>query len=196
MNGTRICSEPDCGGRFLARGMCNKHYKRWQEGGPAGGTTDLMRFERQVTKTDGCWFWQGFIMPNGYGRATVGGRRTYAHRAALMLYRNESLEGVSVDHSCWHRHCVNPAHLRPVTTRLNNENRSADSVSSASGHRGVTWDRSRNKWAARVKSGGVAHNLGRFDNIDDAIRAAVAGRARLFTNYVEHELLANTPPAK
>lgn len=28
----KFCAVPECGGKFLARGYCNKHYKQWQEG--------------------------------------------------------------------------------------------------------------------------------------------------------------------
>lgn len=40
---------------------------------------------------------------------------------------------------------------------------------------GVVWDKNRGKWVARVKLNRKTINLGRFDKIEDAVRARAAG---------------------
>lgn len=38
-------------------------------------------------------------------------------------------------------------------------------------HVGVSWDRDRLKWRARIKRGGTLHSLGRFHDEEEAARA-------------------------
>lgn len=72
----------------------------------------------KIVKTPKCWLWQGGLMNTGYGRMSIGGKDYLAHR---LLY--ESLIGPIVsetlDHLCRVRHCVNPAHLEPVSRAEN-----------------------------------------------------------------------------
>ena len=184
------CSVTGCEQHFYGKGFCRLHWRRSSQGVPLEGNTPTHRFMAQLIKTETCWEWAGAKSPNGYGVFYLNGRQHYAHRAALILLNGADLDGQMVDHSCWNRACVNPEHLRLVTTRQNNENRSAKAVIATSGHRGVSWDKSRRKWSARVKSNGKIHHFGRFDNIEDAVNAAIKGRAKLFTNYVEHDTIS------
>lgn len=83
-----------------------------------------IRFWRQVEKTDGCWFWRGAITNQGYGAfggARVNGRNKNwaAHRFAYEALIGPIPDGLQLDHLCRVRHCVNPAHLEPVTAREN-----------------------------------------------------------------------------
>src|SRR5690606_12791551 len=46
------------------------------------------RFWPKVKKTQGCWEWTGYRMPNGYGqigRGGKGGGMAYAHRVSVEL---------------------------------------------------------------------------------------------------------------
>lgn len=69
---------------------------------------------------DGCWLWTGYTKPEGYGQYTTTGRRKFrAHRLAYELVVGPIPDGLSLDHLCRVRNCVNPDHLQPVTTREN-----------------------------------------------------------------------------
>jgi hypothetical protein len=69
----------------------------------------------------GCWISGYFKMQNGY--ASVSGwdkatkKRTafLAHRAAYQHFNGPIPEGKVVDHMCFNRGCINPAHLRALT---------------------------------------------------------------------------------
>ena len=51
-----------------------------------------------------------------YGSFNLGGRQTTtAHRAAYELFIGPIPEGLTIDHLCRVRHCVNPEHLEAVT---------------------------------------------------------------------------------
>lgn len=76
-----------------------------------------------IISPDGCWLWSGQVS-EGYGRIhTVGSAKDrialLAHRAVYELYYGPIPKGLHLDHLCRVRHCVNPAHLEPVTCQEN-----------------------------------------------------------------------------
>lgn len=79
--------------------------------------------ERWVDITPGCWLWTGAKNWTGYGQRSVrvdGKVRTArAHRMAYELLVGPIPEGLTIDHLCRVRHCVNPDHLEPVTMKEN-----------------------------------------------------------------------------
>lgn len=79
------------------------------------------RFKKYVEPepNSGCWLWSGLINPSGYGRISVNGRMWLAHRWGYEYFRHPIADGLQLDHLCRVRSCVNPFHLRPVTTREN-----------------------------------------------------------------------------
>ena len=68
-------------------------------------------------KPTSCWLWRGAKNGWGYGYFNQGkGKTIPAHRFAYKLYVGEIRRGLTIDHLCRTRLCVNPAHLEPVTT--------------------------------------------------------------------------------
>ena len=66
-----------------------------------------------------CWPWMGTRNRNGYGQISFDGRGQMVHRVAYELCVGPIPEGLTLDHLCRVRHCVNPAHLEPVTQQEN-----------------------------------------------------------------------------
>ena len=64
---------------------------------------------------DGCWLWTGNRHQGGYPRTTKKGRNVFVHRLAYQIAKGPIPKGKSLWHRCLHPHCINPAHLRPVT---------------------------------------------------------------------------------
>lgn len=65
-----------------------------------------------------CWLWTA-SRSDGYGHFHVSRARMPAHRYAYELLVGPIPEGLILDHLCRVRHCVNPAHLEPVTSAEN-----------------------------------------------------------------------------
>ena len=86
---------------------------------PVSDDTLLNRYE-PVTES-GCWLWSGQIAPNGYGRMNATRIKTmYPHRFFYEKYKGSIPDGLTIDHLCRVRCCVNPDHLEAVTQRVNN----------------------------------------------------------------------------
>jgi hypothetical protein len=78
----------------------------------------------------GCWLWTAALNNCGYAVLSLGSRKGrtsligYAHRIAWELEHGPVPEGLTLDHRCRVRHCVNPAHLEPVSHQVNCQRRS------------------------------------------------------------------------
>lgn len=65
---------------------------------------------------DECWPWQGNRKQDGYGRVYLGhGKYWAAHRAAYELAHGPIPTGLTIDHLCRNRACVNPARRKAQT---------------------------------------------------------------------------------
>ena len=71
-----------------------------------------------------CWFWLKATDRTGYGVKMVGGRSgklVRAHRYYYELSKGPIPEGLTIDHLCRIRCCVNPEHMEPVTLKENSK---------------------------------------------------------------------------
>ena len=76
--------------------------------------------ETRLHKTPRCWDWTGSMYGNGYGRVRRGENSgALAHRVAYSLWVGPIADGMTIDHLCRNKRCVNPAHLEQVTITEN-----------------------------------------------------------------------------
>jgi hypothetical protein len=70
---------------------------------------------------DGCWNWIGCLNAYGYGQfVPIAGDQRPAHRYSYELLVGPIGPGLQIDHLCRNRRCVNPSHLEPVSSAVNN----------------------------------------------------------------------------
>jgi hypothetical protein len=85
----------------------------------------------------GCWVWNRSIDKDGYGRCGRGGHdgETLAHRWSYKAFKGVIPLGMTVDHICFNRACINPDHLQLLTAADNRRrNRAALSETCSNGH--------------------------------------------------------------
>lgn len=71
-----------------------------------------------VDEPTGCWVWQRAITYKGYGALNRDGTGA-AHRWYYERHVGPIPEGLTLDHLCRNKRCVNPEHLEPVTAAEN-----------------------------------------------------------------------------
>ncbi len=124
-----------------------------------------------------------------------GGRVVRVHRLAFEWAFGEIPEGMQVDHRCHTRNCVRPDHLRLVTNAQNQQNRRGANSDSATGVRGVHWDKRDRKFVALVNFSGKKYHAGYYDTLEEAEAAVVAKRRELYTHDDYEEWAATTEEA-
>lgn len=62
-----------------------------------------------------CLTWTGYTSPDGYGRFQSRESGTMAHRAAYEALVSPIPAGMTIDHQCRNRACVNVVHMEPAT---------------------------------------------------------------------------------
>lgn len=74
-------------------------------------------YSQRTAANGDCIEWQG--KQARYPQLWVLGVKMHAHRAAYMTFVGPIPHGNVIDHLCMNPLCVNPAHLEPVTQRVN-----------------------------------------------------------------------------
>jgi hypothetical protein len=137
------CSVEACHAKHYGRGYCSRHYQRFWKHGNAltarrlEGTGDPYRdlLLRGVTRSGECLISNVPKDAKGYAVMRTQEKFHKLHRVSYERWHGPIPAGLLVDHichneaalrgecmggnSCAHRGCVNPGHLRAVTTREN-----------------------------------------------------------------------------
>ena len=133
------CLIEDCNKEIFAKEMCGMHYYRLLRNGSTetddqpkrkGALNWQERFWGHVNKTDDCWEWTSALDNDGYGiiQLTQPSRvNRKAHRISYELSIGSIPEGMTIDHLCRNKKCVNPEHLEAVTARENAKRANYDS---------------------------------------------------------------------
>ncbi len=180
---TQQCTWAGCAKPVRATGLCGMHYERSRRGAPMDARPRdygslAERFWPKLERTQSCWLWTASKNAAGYGLiGDVHGSRL-AHRISWEIANGPIPAGLSLDHICHVRACVNPAHLRLATHATNNQNRSGATRASKSGIRGVRHRPEIGKWEARARLDGALTTVGMYETAGDAERSVTAWRRK------------------
>ena len=80
---------------------------------------ERLRARVEIDPETGCWEWTGSKQQGGYGMwgwwADGKHHSTTAHRAVYREMVGPIPDGMTLDHLCRNRGCVNPGHVEPVS---------------------------------------------------------------------------------
>jgi hypothetical protein len=93
----------------------------------AADPTTLRKILNNCRPEGGCMIWKGGV--SSQGQYPYLGKSRWAHREALRSYNGYLEEGslaheshsVEVHHTCRHKRCCNPLHLKEVTRRRHSQ---------------------------------------------------------------------------
>jgi hypothetical protein len=117
--GNQACRDAEL--RRSARRQRRPYVRAADRTWPTGDELRHMReqFEARFRMESGCWWWAGALTGAGYGSFRFKGQVWLAHRVAYTLYVGPIPERLVLDHLCYQRACVHPAHLEPVSSEEN-----------------------------------------------------------------------------
>lgn len=103
-------------------------------GGPRGSEIERFFAKIDFVSQAPCWIWIGCINRNGYGAFRRIGYSQPAHRSSWELLVGVIPIGLTIDHLCKVRACVNPDHLEPVTLAENIQRFTRTIINCPQGH--------------------------------------------------------------
>ena len=115
---------------------------------------------------------------HGYVVISIEGKVYYAHRIAWLI-TNGSWPPDDIDHVNGVNNDNRITNLRAVSHYVNQQNQRRPTAKNTSGFLGVSWDSSRESFAARIKSQGKLLYLGRYTNPDEAYQAYLTAKRDL-----------------
>ena len=115
---------------------------------------------------------------NGHGRAhgTIFGK-TYSRASVVWAMVNGTWPSLEIDHINGDRADDRPCNMRDVSRGENSRNLKRP-AHNTSGHVGVFWHKSRNKWTAGIKVNRKNIHLGSFESLSDAVGARVEAQEK------------------
>jgi hypothetical protein len=118
---------------------------------------------------------------DGYIIIKIDGKQYREHRL-VWLYHTGELPSCQIDHINRIRDDNRIENLRlcPNNNKENGQNRNLNK-NNKSGHKGVTWHKSINRWISYIRVENKLIHLGSFSCIDDAIKSRKKAEEEYFT---------------
>jgi len=129
----------------------------------------------------------------GYWSIGFQGKQYYCHRVVYKLHNKINIQNTEIDHHDQDKDNNTIENLRIATGNEQQWNQRIR-ITNTSGIKGVTWDKQRNKWRARIGVNGNTYNLGSFENKYEAEKVAIKAREELHGEFACHGENNKTKP--
>jgi len=120
---------------------------------------------------------------NGYWKIRFMSKQYYCHRIVYYLHNKIDPKDFDIDHIDQDKSNNNPLNLRLATRSQNSANRKIN-INNTSGHKGVCWVKTKNKWIAQITCDNKHFSLGYFSTKEEAVIEYNKEAAKLFKKYV------------
>ena len=194
------CSVPGCNRPQWAKGLCNKHCHQLYKHGQIqkrtiadpnefiidGDICWIILYNKQCievarakidtkyykiiekSKLKWCNIFGGYVMASWHDNGKQ--QRISLHDAIIQLSGQEVPDGYEIDHK--DRNPLNclEENLR-VCVHLQNSHNKTKNTNNTSGYKGVSWDKTKQKWQAQITINYKHIRLGNFDTPIDAAKA-------------------------
>lgn len=181
--------------------LCNRHYLQMQKRGKILKTNRLDNLEIEVKNN-----YAEIILKNTYGEEVDRTKidiediekvkkykwyknargyvenKSKTERLLLHRYIFEEIDGYIIDHINRDKLDNRKSNLRYATKSQNGMNKCIQS-NNTSGYTGVYWDKSRNKWLVSIQVNSKQINLGRYNNINEAIEVRKNAELKYFGEF-------------
>lgn len=125
----------------------------------------------------------GAVMTNGYVTISIDNQRVYAHRLA-WFYAHGTWPTEQVDHINGKRSDNALGNLR-LASQSQNACNGVLRTNNTSGYRGVSWDKRRQKWIARIVKDRKQRVLGHFASKEEAYYAYLKAARELHGEFAK-----------
>lgn len=125
----------------------------------------------------------GSAAGRGYKRTWVAGKKYTMHR--LIWFWHHGTWPEALDHINGNRADNRIENLRECTHTQNMWN--AKGRKSQTGIKGVTWDKRKNRYRVRFRTGGERNSFGYFKTLEEARIAVEAARTKYHGEFARHE---------
>lgn len=117
--------------------------------------------------------------PAGYRRFKLGPIFYAMHRVIWAHVNGPIPDGMQIDHINGVRSDNRVSNLRMVTSRINSQNQRRPRGVTSTGILGVSWNKAKRKYTAKIASRGTAYHLGSFADPMEAHQAYLEAKRRL-----------------
>jgi HNH endonuclease/AP2 domain len=121
----------------------------------------------------------------GYRNLAIFNQKYLCHRIIFLIMTGD-WPTCHIDHANRNTDDNRWSNLRPASRSENIANSKRRSTNT-SGHKGVCWDKSRNKWRAEIKAHGKKQLLGRFNTFEEAVAAYSSAAFERFADFARPE---------
>jgi hypothetical protein len=113
-------------------------------------------------------------------------RKKYKRHRLIWFYVHREWPPEDLDHINGLRSEDSISNLR-LATRSQNLWNAGKSKTNTSGHKGVSWRKTRGKWRASIMKHGIYHVLGDFSDVNDAIKARKEAEIQLHQGFTRND---------